>query len=133
MLWPRRTDCGSASANDPTVAKASAGANPRRQSQTQRHKPQASSELSDTDAARHCRITSPVDAEGAGAEGKDLQQPTCDRDILEEVDHRILVRKVIVEGECRRDRENCHDRCHDPGLVAEHEENAATNLDGDGN
>ncbi len=60
-----------------------------------------------------------VDAEAAGPEGGDLKQPARDRDVLEEMRHRVLVSKVVVKTECRRDRENRHYTCDDPALIAE--------------
>jgi hypothetical protein len=54
--------------------------------------------LSDSDAAPR---DASVKAERTGTEGKDLEQAACHHHVLEEVDHLILVCKVVVERDCR--------------------------------
>jgi len=75
----------------------------------------------------------PVDAERTRAEGNDLKQPTGHREILQEVNHLILVGEVVVETECRGDGEDRHDACHDPRLKADDKKHPAAELDGDRN
>ena len=47
-----------------------------------------------------------VDTEFSSAKGGNLKQPTRDHQILEEVDHLVLVGKVSVKREGGRDRED---------------------------
>jgi len=75
-----------------------------------------------------------IDAPGAGAEGHDLQQAAGHRDVLQQVDHLVLVAHVAVEGKGRNDREQREGGGDMAGLEAGHQQQAATEFhrDGDG-
>src|SRR5258708_15105631 len=47
-----------------------------------------------------------VEAECAGPECRDLEEPARDHHVLEEVDHLVLVREVVVERNRCRERED---------------------------
>ena len=51
-----------------------------------------------------------VDAKPTGTECDDLQETTGHCDILEKVDELALVSQIVVEGECRRHREDRQNR-----------------------
>jgi hypothetical protein len=64
--------------------------------------------------------TAVVHAEGAGAEGRHLEQPTRDRQVLHEVDELVLVPEGMVKEHGRHDgREGQRDR-RDARAVADH-------------
>ena len=73
-----------------------------------------------------------VDAEGPRAERSDLQQSARDHDVLEEVDHLVLVGEVAVERHRRGEREQ-HQRGRDEASPeAGDQQDAAAELDGHG-
>jgi hypothetical protein len=74
-----------------------------------------------------------VDTECTGTECDDLQQATCHHDVLEKINHLVLVRKVAME--CRRgdEREQRKHRSDSASLESGNEQKTAAQLDRDGN
>src|SRR5882724_4591871 len=73
-----------------------------------------------------------VEAECAGPECRNLKQPTRHHHVLQEVDHLILVGKVVVERKCCCEREDSESHGHDTRMIARNEEQTTPEFDGDG-
>src|SRR5260221_3635769 len=69
-----------------------------------------------------------IEAEPAGAEGGHLKQAAHDHQVLQEMDHLILVGEVGVEAERRRQGEDSHRGGDRTGPVAEQQQQAAAHL-----
>src|ERR1700690_3262325 len=74
-----------------------------------------------------------VDTKCTGTEGDDLQQATCHHDVLEEINHLVLVRKVAMEGHCSDEREQRKHSSPRASLESGNEQKPAAQLDRDGN
>jgi hypothetical protein len=55
--------------------------------------PEASAGQKRKESAATC-----VQAEPPGAEGNNLQQPPCHRDVLKEVDELVLIAQLVMKG-----------------------------------
>src|SRR5260221_7770495 len=73
-----------------------------------------------------------IEAEPAGAEGGHLKQAAHDHQVLQEMDHLVLVGEAGVEAERRRQGEDSHRSRDRAGLVAQQQRQAAANFDRDG-
>src|SRR5580698_7294705 len=63
-----------------------------------------------------------VHAQGTGAEIHDLQQTAGEHDVLEEVNHLVLIREVSMKGKGRCQRKQGHHQRNGAGTVAAHEQ-----------
>src|ERR1700743_1533965 len=59
-----------------------------------------------------------IQAESAGSKSGDLQETTRHGDILQEMDHLILVAERMVKQKRRNHTEQCHDKCRQAGLIS---------------
>src|SRR6266404_6671706 len=73
-----------------------------------------------------------VDAERSRTEGCDLEQTACYGDVLEEMDHLVLIGEVVMKEYCRREREHGHAGGDERRPVADREKQAASDLYYDG-
>src|SRR5437879_7771366 len=69
-----------------------------------------------------------IETEPAGAEGGHLKQAAHDHQVLQEMDHLVLVGEVGVEAECRRQDEDSQRGGDRAGLVAGEQQQAAADL-----
>ena len=77
-----------------------------------------------------CRLPA-VEAECAGSESDDLEQAASHGDILQEMDHLVLVGEIMMKEQGGHDREDGHGEGDDPGLESDHQQDAAADFDGD--
>jgi hypothetical protein len=70
-----------------------------------------------------------IHAQPTRAKRHQLEQSTCNRDVLEEVDELVLVGEIVVERERRRNREQGHHPGNETGAVADYQGNAARHFD----
>src|SRR5690242_13117497 len=73
-----------------------------------------------------------VDTDCARAEARDLKQTARQHDVLEEVDHLILVGKVAVERYRSHQCEKCQHDCHQASLEACDQQEPAAEFNGNG-
>src|SRR3979409_2590902 len=69
-----------------------------------------------------------IDAERARPKGRDLEKTADDRDVLEKVDHLVLVGEVVVKRERGHQREGGHDQADEARPIAEEQKDTAAEL-----
>src|SRR6516165_4196414 len=79
-----------------------------------------------------CLRSATVETKCSGAERDNLKETASHGDVLQEVNHLILVCEVMMEAQRRRHTEDSHDERGEPGLQAQEEEDAAADFDDDG-
>jgi hypothetical protein len=73
-----------------------------------------------------------IEAVCAGTEMRNLQEAAGDHDVLQKVDHLILVGKVVMEEDGRRQSEPGQADCHRPHTKTKKHAHATANLEDDG-
>jgi len=73
-----------------------------------------------------------IEAVCAGTEMCNLQEAAGDHDILQKVDHLILVGEVVMEEDGRRQSEPGKGDCHRPHTKAKKQAQATAHLENDG-
>jgi hypothetical protein len=63
-----------------------------------------------------------IQAQRARAEGGDLKQTTGNSDVLEEMDHLVLIREIAVKRQPGRQRKGRQDQGDDPCLISNHQQ-----------
>src|ERR1700750_1231720 len=74
-----------------------------------------------------------VQAVAAGPKVRDLQQSAGHHDVLEKVDHLILVGEIAVKEHRRCQNEQGQSESDRTGLKAKYQQQATTDLEGNGN
>lgn len=70
-----------------------------------------------------------IDAQGTTAEDEDLEHPTCNRDVLKEMNKLVLVSQLEVEGECGNDSEDTQYPSDQASFVADDEQGSKAQFD----
>jgi hypothetical protein len=70
-----------------------------------------------------------IEVEVACAERYDLKHAASDGDVLHKVHYLVLVGEVVTEAKSCSDREHCEHQGHRPGVIAEHQHQAAADFD----
>ena len=65
-----------------------------------------------------------INAERARPKGRDLEKTADDRDVLEKVDHLVLVGEVVMKEHSRCEREYAHSDRHEGRTVADQQTQA---------
>src|ERR1700733_2937229 len=83
--------------------------------------------------ARLCTgVPAIVEAHRAGTKMHDLQETTCNNEVLKEVDHLVLVSKVAVEEHCSRECKDSQDQCYRTHSITKQQQKPAHGLNSDG-
>src|SRR5260370_36085873 len=74
-----------------------------------------------------------IQAEASGAKMRDLQEPADDHDVLQKMDHLILVGEIPVKEDCRCQSEHGEAERDLSRTKTEHQQQATTDLEANGN
>src|SRR5882757_9197468 len=84
-------------------------------------------------SSRGIALMARVQAEASGSKMRDLQQPADNHDVLEKMDHLILIGEIPVKEDRRCQSEHGEAERDLSRTKAEHQQQTATDLEGNGN